>query len=335
MKSAVSPRLIVGNRYSPGLRRRLLFLIIGNLLLVGFIFATTIRHEKASFLEEMSRFGPNVAPLVLAGLGLTGIICAGAIDLSIGAIIVVAGTVLGILYDRGASPGLCFAACFLTAVALSAWNGCLIRWLKIPSIIITLAGLAFYRGVALILAEVSIDDFGGQISLRGDAYHTPGKEYAGIILFVVLAVALVWDTFGKMPRTWLAVGNSAEASRLAGMHPGRVLHSAFLVGGLLLGLAAVIDVTNRLTIEPSRIARNFELDVIGAVVLGGTNIFGGEGSYAGTALGVCFLYFVGQAMLYAGVSEYWRTAVQGALIVAVIGFDCAIHRKRKLLEELR
>ena len=95
------------------------------------------------------------------------------------------------------------------------------------------------------------------------------------------------------------------------------------------------QVTNQLTIEPARMIRGFELTVIGGVVLGGTNIFGGEGSYLGTALGGAFLYLVGQTLLYAGISEYWQVAIQGAVIIIVIGFDCAVHRSSKLMEELR
>ena len=107
------------------------------------------------------------------------------------------------------------------------------------------------------------------------------------------------------------------------------------MSGIFLGLAALTYTSNRLTIEPNRMALGFELQVIGAVVLGGTNIFGKEGSYAGTALGGAFLYLIGQAMLYAGVSEYWQNALRGALIIAVIGFDCALHRRRKMMDELR
>jgi len=81
-------------------------------------------------------------------------------------------------------------------------------------------------------------------------------------------------------------------------------------------------------------ALGFELQVIGAVILGGTNIFGGEGNYAGTALGALFLYFTSQWMTYAGISPYFQEAITGALIIAVIGLDCALHRRRKLLEEL-
>ena len=93
--------------------------------------------------------------------------------------------------------------------------------------------------------------------------------------------------------------------------------------------------TNHITVEPARLGLGFELTVIAAVVLGGTSIFGGQGSYIGTALGGLFLYLIEPAMLYAGVNEYWRTTVQGAAILAVIGADCALGRQRKLLEELQ
>lgn len=335
VQTMTAPRSLLSSRLARSLRNRLIFLVAGNLLLLTAIFFYTFRLEQASFTQELVQFGPSAAPSILAGIGLTGIVFTGAIDLSIGAIIVMAGTVFGILYHHGVAPHFCFVACWLTAATLSAANGYLIRLLRIPAIIVTLAGLTLYRGLALLLARLSIPDFAGQITVQQDAYHVPGKIYAHWILLGGVVAALLWELFGKMPRTWLALGSSQEACRLKGLHPGRLLQSAFFAAGLFLGLAALVSVTNHLTIEPARMAKNFELSVIGAVVLGGTNIFGGEGSFAGTVLGGSFLYLVGQAMLYAGVSEYWRTAIQGAVIIAVIGFDCALHRRRKLLEELR
>jgi ribose/xylose/arabinose/galactoside ABC-type transport system permease subunit len=290
--------------------------------------------QGGSFVEMLGRCGPNVAPVVLAGLGLTGIICAGAIDLSIASIIVVAGTVFGVLVHRQWPPLLCFVACALTAWSLSACNGLLIRRLKMPAIIITLAGLALYRGLALILADFAIPGFGGSLDVPGEAYHTPGKKFAGGILLVALLGALIWEWFARTPRRWLALGSSEEACHLAGLNPRAILQSAFNVGGVFLGLAALIYITQIQFIEPARMALGFELQVIGAVILGGTNIFGGEGSYAGTALGALFLYFTSQWMTYAGISPYFQEAITGALIIAVIGMDCALHRRRKLLEEL-
>ncbi|MBI3851518.1 MAG: ABC transporter permease [Verrucomicrobia bacterium] len=320
------------SRYSRFLIQRLIFLFAGNLLLL--LAIRLLLKEGGSFADVLQRCGPDVAPIILAGLGMTGVIFTGAIDLSIASIIVVAGTVFGILVQRGFSPTVCFGACFGAAWSLAMLNGVLIRSLKIPAIIITLAGLTFYRGAALILADIGIPNFGGNISVPDEAYHSPGKLYGGWIVFFALLAALLWEAFAKTPRRWLALGSSEEACRLLGLSPGRILQSAFFASGVFLGLAALIFVTRVQYIEPARLALGFELQVIGAVVLGGTNIFGGEGSFAGTVLGAFFLYFTAQVLTYAGVNPYFQEAVTGAIIIGVIGLDCALHRRRKLLEEL-
>ena len=320
------------SRYSRFLIQRLIFLFTGNLLLL--LAIRLLLKEGGSFADVLRRCGPDVAPIILAGLGMTGIIFTGAIDLSIASIIVVAGTVFGILVHRGFSPLVCYVAGVVTAWSLSMLNGILVRTLKIPAIIITLAGLTFYRGAALILADLGIPNFGGNISVPGEAYHAPGKIYAGWFLLLALVVALFWEAFSKTPRRWLALGSSEEACRLLGLAPGRILQSAFFASGIFLGLAALIFVTRVQYIEPARLALGFELQVIGAVVLGGTNIFGGEGSFTGTVLGAFFLYFTSQFLTYAGVNPYFQEAATGAIILGVIGLDCALHRRRKLLEEL-
>src|SRR3954453_14553071 len=99
------------SRLPPSLKQRVRFLILGNLALLGYIWFCAIRTANSSFVDELSRFGSNVAPVLLAALGMTGIIATGAIDLSIGGIVVVAGSVFGILYEREANPSVCFAAC--------------------------------------------------------------------------------------------------------------------------------------------------------------------------------------------------------------------------------
>jgi ribose/xylose/arabinose/galactoside ABC-type transport system permease subunit len=87
-------------------------------------------------------------------------------------------------------------------------------------------------------------------------------------------------------------------------------------------------------VETARMALGFELQVVAAVILGGTNIFGGEGSYLGTLLGAVFLYLIAQLLVYAGANAYLQDAISGAIILAVIGVDCALHRRAKYMEEL-
>jgi ribose/xylose/arabinose/galactoside ABC-type transport system permease subunit len=119
-----------------------------------------------------------------------------------------------------------------------------------------------------------------------------------------------------------------------GLRPERLLRQCFCVSGLFLALATLVFVTRIQAVEPARMALGFELQVIAAVVLGGTNIFGGEGSFLGTVLGAFFLYFTSQLLVYAGASAYIQEALSGAIILAVIGIDCALHRKTKLMEAL-
>ncbi|MFO1497926.1 MAG: ABC transporter permease [Verrucomicrobiota bacterium] len=319
-------------RWPRSVQQRLIFLLAGNLGLLLLIWL--LLKEGASFRLVLERSGPDLAPVILAGLGMTAVIVTGAIDLSIASIVAVSGTVFGILVYRQTPPWICYTACVAAALVLSVTNGLLIRASNLPAIIVTLAGLPLYRGVALIVADLSIPRFGGNISVQDEAYHVPGKVYAGLLLTAVGAAALAWEFFARTPRHWLALGSSEEACRLIGLNPPRILQTAFLANGLFLGVGALIYVTRVQAIEPSRIALGFELQVIGAVVLGGTNIFGGEGSFIGTVLGAFFLYFISQVLTYAGASPYSQDAIAGAIIVLVIGIDCALHRPRKMLEEL-
>jgi ribose/xylose/arabinose/galactoside ABC-type transport system permease subunit len=339
--SAITSENLIKTKTGPlsrmpyALRYRLIFLLLGNLFLLGYIYQYTLNHEGSSFQTVISKISPDMAPRLLAGIAMTGILYIGAIDLSVGAMIVMAGTVFGLCYEAGLNPIISFTACFLTPVVLSLLNSLLISKLKIPAIIITLAGLTFYRGVAQQITSHFGPNSGNQFSIQNEAFHTPAKEYSAWFLIGGILIALYLEFFRKTPRKWLAMGCSSHACTLKGINVNKIQHSAFFVSGIFMGMAALLFLTNLMTIEPSRVAQNFELSVIGAVVLGGTNIFGGEGSYIGTILGAMLLYLVSEAMIYAGVSEYWRVAIQGAVIISVIGFDCLMHRKKKLLEELK
>jgi simple sugar transport system permease protein len=313
-------------------RRRLVFLAAGNLILLLVIFF--LLKEGSSFQQVLGRIGPDIAPVALAGYALTGIIFTGAIDLSIASMLVLAGTMFGCVVNRGIPPAGGFLICLAVAWGLMSLNGVLITRLNMPAIIVTLAGLPFYRGIALIVADSFVPNFSGNISVLADSYHAPGKYFSGIILLAGTILALVWESYAKTPRLWLALGNSPEACNLVGVQPRRILTSAFLIGGLFFAAATLVYVTRVQAVEPARMALGFELQVIAAVILGGTNIFGGEGSYLGTLLGALFLYLIGQLLIYASANVYLQDALTGAFILLIIGFDCAFHRKAKLMEEL-
>jgi ribose/xylose/arabinose/galactoside ABC-type transport system permease subunit len=313
-------------------RRRLAFLLAGNIILLIVILA--LLKEGSSFALILTRIGPDIAPSALAAFALTGIIFTGAIDLSIASIIALSATIFACVTTRGCPPALSFIICAAAGWFFMSLNGVLITRLKMPAIIVTLAGLPLYRGLALIIADSFIPNFSGNISVQEDAYHAPGKYFAGWILLGAATSAIFCEMFSKHPRLWLAFGNSPEACNLMGLRPDRVLRSAFTFGGLFFAAATVVYATRVQAVEPARMALGFELQVIAAVILGGTNIFGGEGSYVGTLLGVLFLYLISQVLIYAGASAYLQDALTGAIILAIIGIDCALHRPAKRMEEL-
>lgn len=313
-------------------RGRLAFLSAGNLILLVVIFL--FLKEGSSFRAVLSQIGPDIAPVALAGFAMTGIIFTGAIDLSIASMLVLAGTIFGCAVNRGLGPWPAFALCLAVAWGLMSLNGFLVSRLNMPAIIITLAGLPLYRGIALIIADMFVPNFSGNISVQEDSYHEPGKSFGGAILLCGTIAALIWDTYGKTPRLWLALGNSPEACSLMGLRPRKILSSAFVLGGLFFSAATLVYITRVQAVEPARMALGFEFQVIAAVILGGTNIFGGEGSYLGTLLGALFLYLVSQLLVYAGANAYLQDAITGAIILVIIGLDCALHRSAKLVEEL-
>jgi simple sugar transport system permease protein len=313
-------------------RRRLAFLLAGNLILL--IVISALLKEGSSFASILAHLGPDIAPAALAAFALTGIIFTGAIDLSIASIIALSATIFACAASRGVPPLLSFLICAAAGWLFMSLNGVLVTRLKMPAIIVTLAGLPLYRGLALILADSFIPNFSGNISVQSDSYHAPGKYYAGWILLAAIIIAILSEVFSKHPRLWLALGNSPEACNLMGLRPNRILRSAFTRGGLFFAAATLVYATRVQAVEPARMALGFELQVIAAVILGGTNIFGGEGSYLGTLLGVLFLYLISQVLIYAGASAYLQDALTGAIILVIIGVDCALHRPAKRMEEL-
>jgi rhamnose transport system permease protein len=147
------------------------------------------------------------------------------------------------------------------------------------------------------------------------------------ILFLVVAyIAIAWVmrhvSAGRMV---YAVGSSASAARLSGIDVALVKCSVFVVSGALTALAAVLSAV-RFNQIPSNGGLGLELRVIAAVVLGGASITGGRATFTGTLLGVVLLGAIGPALTFLGVSAYWERAIQGAIILAAVGFDAGRAR---------
>ena len=261
----------------------------------------------------------NVPALVVA-LGMTLVILAGQIDVSVGSIFAICCVAAGIIAKAGVPTLItCLATCAIGA-AFGAMNGALVAYLRIPSIVVTLATMTALRdGLRWMTQGAWVADLPPSFQWLG---LTQAIFPLAMFLIVALLVALSAWVLGYLPvgRAVYATGSNAEAARMAGIHIRRLVFVVFTLTGALAGLAAVLN-SVRFNQIPSNAGLGLELKVIAAVVVGGTSITGGKGSVAGTVLGVALLGAIGPALTFLGISAYWETALQGGIILAAITID--------------
>jgi rhamnose transport system permease protein len=268
------------------------------------------------------------APVLLAAVGMTLVILARHIDISIGSQFSVCAVTAGLLAQRGLPMPLVALAALLTGGALGALNGALVGGLGLPSIVVTLAtmvmlrsGLGWWRHGAFVSGlPANFQWFGlgqdaGQLLVVGTA----------LAVFAAFALGLRYLTAG---RAVYATGSDPEAARLAGIRPRRVVFTVFVVMGALTGLAALLNAVRQPQVNPSD-GEGLELQVIAAVVVGGVAVSGGRGTLVGPLLGVALLGTIRSALVFLGVEAQWEKAVQGGVILIAVASDALNLRRRK------
>ena len=227
-------------------------------------------------------------------------------------------------------PLVVAAACAI-GVALSIANGALVAFLRIPSIVVTLATMiALREGLRWATEGAWIQDLPASYQWLG----LGPRAYPLMVLAVVagLQAAFTWGLANLAAgRAVYAIGSSPGAARLAGLHVERVTVGVFAAAGALVGIAAVLN-SVRFNQIPSNTGLGLELKVIAAVVVGGTAISGGRGTAFGTLLGVILLSAIGPGLTFLGVSAYWERAIHGVIILAAVAIDAvrpaALVRRR-------
>jgi rhamnose transport system permease protein len=265
-------------------------------------------------------------PVLIVALGTTLVILTGHIDISVGSVFAICGVVAGLVAKSGAplfAAGL--AACLVGAV-LGALNGALVAYVRIPSIVVTLATMVALRdGLRWATQGAWVQDLppGFQwFGLSQSAY-----PLVALSTVVVLQLTIGWGMRNVAAgRAVYATGSNEQAARLAGLDTARVTFAVFAMAGALTGLAALLN-SVRFNQIPSNAGIGLEMKVIAAAVVGGVAIRGGRGSFAGTLLGVVLLGAIGPALTFLGVSAYWERALQGAIILAAVALDALRERR--------
>src|SRR5882724_2584318 len=271
----------------------------------------------------------NNAPVLLLSVGMTMIILAGQIDISVGSQFALASVAAGALAKTGMPIPLLLPCLLLIGAAMGAVNGALVGWLRLPSIIVTLAMLVAWRdALRWTTGGEWVQNLPANFQWFGLGQSLGQWLIVIISLAVLVGVSWVLRNLGA-GRAIYAVGSDAEAARLAGIEPPRIIFAVFVLMGALVGLAAVLNAV-RFSVVPSNAGLGLELKAVAAVVVGGTAITGGRGTLVGTLIGVALLGTIGTALTFAGINPFWEKAIQGAIILAALVSDVVLRRLETL-----
>ena len=263
----------------------------------------------------------QTAVIGIIAAGQTLVILSGGIDLSVGSVFACAGIAGGLVFQVTGNLWLTLAATLLTGATLGALNGLFISQLRVPPFIATLGMLGMARGLALILSRgIPIFGLSKEYLWIGQGKLFDLVPIPTLILLGVFALTFFIARYTRFGRFTYATGSNAEAAKLSGINLGRVLLGTFALSGLFCGVAAVIEAARLATIQPAG-GNGYELLAIGAVVIGGTSLFGGEGNVIATLIGALIETTIRNGLNLLGVNAFWQYVVNGAVIIAAVAVD--------------
>jgi ribose transport system permease protein len=265
----------------------------------------------------------------LLAAGMSYLISMREIDLSVGSMFGLSLISIAELISMGVNSWLAAAAGIALGGVLGLVNALIVTFIRIPTIVATLATLSVYRGLAIALAN------GTQVTGLpvGDSFFTlAGGKVLGIpfgVIVLVVVVVAVGITLHHTPFGFrvLAIGSNPDAARFAGISITKVRTQVLVLVGLLAGLAAALGLAFFTSGDPN-IGSGFELEAIAAAVIGGTPLRGGSGTVLGAAVGAVLLNVVATGLSYFSVPANWSAFATGVAILVAVGLDSLARRRR-------
>jgi simple sugar transport system permease protein len=293
-----------------------------------FVMAAVFSLITDTFLTEGNLLNilRQIAPLMIVAVAMTFVITTAGIDLSVGSVLALVNAVAAISLRAGLYWPAAVALMLAIGIAIGALQGFFIAYEGIPAFIVTLAGLSAIRGTALLLTKgysIPIDPQSPFNEIgRGWAFGVPMPAITAVAALVIGFIVFNETTFG---RHVTGVGANAEAVRRSGVNTARVTLMVYAISGFAAALAGLI-VAARLGSGSSNAGGGFELDVIAAVVLGGTSLFGGRGTMLGTMLGALTVAVIGNGLILCHLSPFLTPIVEGIIILIAIWLNFRIFR---------
>jgi ribose transport system permease protein len=294
--------------------------------LLAVCVAMSLLNDSFLTTSNLTNVLTQAAVVGIAAVGGTFVIITGGIDLSVGSNVALAGMVAATWVNGGLSGALGVLVCVVFASLVGAFNGFSVVWLRLAPFIVTLAVLGMGRGLTLQISQGqsvyalpdSLTWLGG-----GDLGGVPVPIFLMLLAFLVGHLLLTRTTLGHKV---YAVGGNREAARLSGIRDRNVLFAVYLIAGVCAGVAAIVLV-GRLGSATPTAATGLELQVIAAIVIGGTSLFGGKGSMIGTLVGVLLISVINNGLTLLNVSPFWVQFMQGCLIFVAVLLDSFNSRR--------
>lgn len=266
----------------------------------------------------------QAAPVLIVAVAMTFVIVTGGIDLSVGSQVALINALAAIVMADGYPWPSVVIAMIVLGGFLGLIQGWFVAYQGIPAFIVTLAGLSILRGYALYLTQgysIPIKDAAGFFFLgRGELLGVPAPAVIAVAIAIIGYVVITATKYGRQV---VAVGSNMEAARRVGMPAQWIIASVYMLSGVACTVSGLL-IAARLGSGSSNAAVGFELQVIAAVVLGGTSLTGGRGTIIGTVLGTMTIAIIGNGLILLHISPFFTQIVTGAIILGAIWLNTRI-----------
>ncbi len=288
-------------------------------LMVLFI-ALSIASPHFLTQTNLSSVVRQTAVINIMSLGMTIIIISGGIDLSVGAILAFGGLMGTMAMEKGVPIPAAVAIGIVMGLVCGWLNGFLITRLRIAPFIVTLGTLGIFRGMTLIVSNgLPVHKIPPSFSFLGEGSVLKVPFVLWILVVCAVAMHLVLE-HTRLGRYAFAIGSNVEAAVYAGIPVAFHTTAVYAIGGMLTGLAGMIEASRLMTGQPTA-GTGYELQAIAAVVIGGGSLHGGEGSVMGTLVGAFIMGLLSNGSDLLGISPYLQQAIIGAVIILAVTVD--------------
>jgi ribose transport system permease protein len=299
--------------------------------LIAFV-ALSLASDVFATQQNLFNVARNFAFVAIIAIGMTAVIVTGGIDLSVGAVLVLSGMVIGMTMNASMSIWLAVPLALGVSLAVGAFNGVLIAYVGVPPFVVTLGMLSIARSLAMVLSDnrmvysfgpdqpVLLALGGGFVELAlpfVDPVRIPNPLVFMLVLMVAASLAFRWTRWG---RYLFAIGGNERAATLTGVPVKAMKVSVYMFSALCAGLAGILEVGWLGTITTG-LGQGMELTVIAASVIGGANLSGGIGSAFGAVVGAALIEVIRNSLTLLGISTFWQGTFVGSFIVIAVLLD--------------